>query len=216
MTPSLLQTLPVFAPAFVRALGTNLSLAADALALGFPVGVLLGMLCLPARTPDDTTVWRRLGARGAAAALALMRAAPAFVVMFVLLNALPTRWEVSAGGAVALSLAVYAAAFVADTALVAVMDWRSGARGGAVLFVLGLARAYFVMVLSSGFGAAIGVTEATAVTLRTLERLGTTSDRLLLIGGVVLVFVALRQSLYAAIFVVRRLVETHLLRDRAG
>lgn len=204
MTPALEEALMQFVPAFGHALRTNLSLASDALAIGLPAGLVLGWLCLPAAAPAAGSVPRRTAARLAGTVVALLRAAPAFVLMHVLLHALPARWAVSPGGAVSLALSAYAAAYVADNLLAALQDRRAGARGGGLLFAMGLARAYFVMVLSSGFGAAVGVTEATAVTLRTLEQLPATADRLWLIGGVVLVFIVLRQGVNATIFVVSR------------
>lgn len=212
MSEELLQTLPVFVPAFVRGLGTNLSLAANALAMGLPAGLLLAALRLPAAAQHIAPPWRRLAAGSAGVLVALLRAAPVFVVMHVLLDALPGRWAMSAQGAVALALAAYATAYVADNALAAICDWRAGAGGNALLllFLMGLARVFFVMVLSSGFGAAIGVTEATAATLRTLEQLPAVSDRLWLIGGVVLVFIALRQGVHATIFGVHRCLQKHL------
>lgn len=213
MSEELLQTLPVFVPAFVRGLGTNLSLAANALAMGLPAGLLLAVLRLPVTAAQHIAApWRRLASGSAGVMVALLRAAPVFVVMHVLLDALPGRWAMSAQGAVALALAAYATAYVADNALAAICDWRAGAGGNALLllFLMGLARVFFVMVLSSGFGAAIGVTEATAATLRTLEQLPAVSDRLWLIGGVVLVFIALRQGVHAAIFGVHRCLQKHL------
>lgn len=207
MTQALLQALPVFVPDFGRALLVNLAIAAQALAIGLPAGLLLGLLCCPAADPGAAPAWRRLAGHAAAGVVGLLRAAPAFVVMYVLLHALSAGWAVSAQSAVALALAAYAAAYLADHLLATLVDWRAGAHGGALLFVLGVVRVYFVMVLSSGFGAAIGVTEATAVTLRALERLPTFGDRLWLLAGVVLVFIALRQTVQAAIHGVRWLVE---------
>ncbi|RCW76441.1 hypothetical protein [Pseudorhodoferax soli] len=207
MTQALLQALPVFVPTFGRALLVNLEIAAHALAIGLPAGLALGWLCCPPAAPAAWPGWRRLNGRVAAGVVALLRAAPAFVVMYVLLHALSARWAVSAQAAVALALAAYCAAFLADHLLATLVDHRAGARGGVLLFALGVVRVYFVMVLSSGFGAAIGVTEATAVTLRALERLPTFGDRLWLLAGVVLVFIALRQAVQAAIHAVRWLVE---------
>lgn len=204
MTSALAQALPVFVPAFIHALVTNLALAADALALGLPAGVALGAMRLPAAGPRAGGRLHQLGARTAGVVVALLRAAPAFVVMQVLANGLPARWAVSAPAAVALALAAYAAGYVADNALAALADRRAGVRGVALPFLLGVARAYLVMVLSSGFGAALGVREATAVTLRALEQLPSAADRLWLIGGVVLAFVALRQAVYAAMLAVYR------------
>ena len=203
MSSALLQLLPPFAGQFRVAFGTNLALAGTALALGLPVGLALGLLRLPAVDSDAggrrRPRLRRAAARAASAMVALLRAAPTFVVMYVLLQLLPAQWPLSAPLAVAAALAVYAAAYVADNLLAMVCDQRAGARGGTLLFVMALARAWFVMVLSSGFGAAVGVTEATAVTLRALEQLPTLDDRLALVAVVVGVFVALRQALYAAI-----------------
>lgn len=205
MSPVLLELLPTFVPAFVRALGTNLWLAGQALAWGVPVGALLAALRLPPAAPRAATaVLRRAGRRGAALAVGLLRAAPTFVVMHFLLHALPLRWAIEPASAVALALAAYSAAYVADNALEALRDWRTGARGSALLFLMGLARAYFVMVLSTGFGAAVGVVEATAVTLRALVQLPTVGDRLALMALVVAVFVLLFQSVYAAIDAARR------------
>ncbi|MET0207859.1 MAG: hypothetical protein ABW220_02390 [Burkholderiaceae bacterium] len=210
MSAELLQMLPGFASAFLRGLGTNLSIAAYSLLLGLPIGSLLGALCLPAASPDDGRFFRRWGARMATGVIALLRAAPTFVVMVVLFHAVPARWALSGEGAVALALAGYVAAYVADNMVVTVLDARAGARGGQVLFLKGLARAYLVVVLSSGFGAALGVVEATTVTLRALEQLSATSDRLWLIGGVVLAFIALRQCVQGAINGLGRQLERRL------
>ncbi len=203
MNEALLQTLPGFAWDFGHALGVNLSLAGNAFAIGLPVGLVLGALRLPPAPPGIGGQFvcglRSTCARGAGLAVALMRAAPTFVVMYVLLEALPARWALSAPHAVALALAVYASAYVADSVLAALTDRQSTARSSALPFLMGLARVYFVMVLSSGFGAAIGVTEATAVTLRALEQLPTLGDRLALMAGVVSVFVVIRQMVFGAI-----------------
>ncbi|OWQ83818.1 hypothetical protein CDN99_25470 [Roseateles aquatilis] len=200
MTTELLQTLPVFAPLFLRGLLVNLTLAAQALMLGLPVGWMLGGLCR-LRQP----ALRRSAGSIARLLVALMRAAPAFVVMHVLLHARPARWAISAEQAVVLSLAAFAAAYVADQLRTRPSRSSARRRGNARLFLTGLVRVYVVMVLSSGFGAAIGVTDATAVTLRALAQLSTTSDRLWLIGGVVLVFFLLRQGIHGLIGLIARL-----------
>jgi ABC-type amino acid transport system permease subunit len=185
-----------FLPRFAAALGVNIGIAAWAV-LG---GLLLGLPLAAARLLPG------LSGRAAALLIALLRAAPTFVVMFFLLNALPhglslgplalamTPWL-----AVVLSLAVYATAYVSDNALDALQQWRLGERLAAVLFPMGLLRAFFVMVLSSGFGAAVGVVEATTVTLRQIEALEDNGQRLALMGVVVALYVLLFQSLYLLI-----------------
>ena len=119
----------------------------------------------------------------------------------------PWDWTMTPWLAVVLSLALYATAYVSDNALDAMQQWRAGAHGGALLFLMGLVRAFFVMVLSSGFGAAVGVTEATSVTLRAIDSLPELGDRLALMAVVMAIFVAIFQSIYAAIDALRR----HLL-----
>lgn len=195
------ELLPQFLPAFFAALGVNFSIAAAAVS----GGLLVGLPLAAARLSSGR------GGRAAAALVALLRAAPTFVVMFFLLNALPAQgalgpWQLvmSPWLAVTLALAVYASAYVSDNALVAWQQWREGSRAAALLFLMGLVRAFFVMVLSSGFGAAVGVIEATTETLRALEGLPALGDKLMLMSVVVLIFVAIFQGIYAAIDSLRR------------
>jgi hypothetical protein len=191
-----LQALPNFVPAFVQALGTNLRLAAQGFALGLPVGVALALLRWLALKPRQGLGGRLLqvGAGFAVVALALLRSAPAFVVMYFLAHAVPAAWAVSPQWAVAGSLAAFAAAYTADQLLESLVQGRAGVPP----LVSALVRAYAVMVLSSGFGAALGVQEATSMTLRTLEQLPTLADRLVLMGVVMAFYMALLQSLHAA------------------
>jgi len=129
------------------------------------------------------------GALGAAAAsiIALMRAAPTFVVMFFLLNAIPrdaalfgVPLALSGIMAVALSLLPYAAAYIADAGVEALEQLRRGSPLGSLLFLPNVTRAFFVLVMSSSAGAAIGVTEGITVILRQAEQLPTLDDRLAL------------------------------------
>lgn len=192
----MLDLLPVFIPAFFAALVVNFGIASCSVLGGLLFGLPLAALRLAGGG----------SARLAGALVVPLRAAPTFVVMFFLLNALPSTlalgpWTLAMTPwlAVVLSLAVYATAYVSDTALEALRQWRGGARGAALLFLMGLVRAFFVMVLSSGFGAAVGVIEATTVTLRAVEGLKSLGDRLLLMALVMLIFVAIFQCIYAVI-----------------
>ena len=65
---------------------------------------------------------------------------------------------------------------------------RAAARRiGAFLFLPNITRAFFVMVMSSSAGAAIGVTEGITVILRQAEQLSDFDDRLVLFAiGIVL------------------------------
>lgn len=183
-----------FLPRFVAALGVNIGIAASALACGLLLGLPLAVGCLLPGLPGRAT--RLL--------LALLRAAPSFVLMFFLLNALPQGlqlgpWELAMTPwlAVTLSLAVYASAYVCDNAVEALQQWREGSRLAAALLPMGLVRAFFVMVLSSGFGAAVGVVESTSVTLQQIEALDDPRQRLALMALVVGLYVLLFQAIYA-------------------
>ena len=201
MSSAVLQALPDFVPVFMQALGTNLRLAAQAFALGLPAGIVLALLRRPSVRRRGGAVGRlnRAGARLATVALALLRSAPAFVVMYFLAHAVPASWAVSPQWAVAGALAAFAAAYTADQWLESLSQWRAGSPAAVPLLLGALARAYCVMVLSSGFGAALGVQEATSITLRTMEHLPTLADRLVLLGVVMALYVALLQGLYAVI-----------------
>lgn len=192
----MLELLPHFVPAFFAALAVNFGIALASVLGGLGLGLPLAAGRLAG------------GATGRLAALVVvpLRAAPTFVVMFFLLNALPAHlalgrlsFVMTPWWAVVLALAAYATAYVCDNALDAMRQWRAGARGAALLFLMGLVRAFFVMVLSSGFGAAVGVVEATTVTMRALDALEDPGDRLALMALVTIIFVAIFQTLYLLI-----------------
>ena len=173
-----------FLPRFLGGVVVNFEIAGIAIALGLACGLLLAVARLYG------------GALGAAAAsiIALMRAAPTFVVMFFLLNAIPrdaalfgVPLALSGIMAVALSLLPYAAAYIADAGVEALEQLRRGSPLGSLLFLPNVTRAFFVLVMSSSAGAAIGVTEGITVILRQAERLPDLGDRLLLFAvGIVL------------------------------
>lgn len=189
-----------FAMSFLSGFGVNVGIAAWSLLLGLLIGVPLAWL----RTRKG-----RLG-RVASLLVSPMRSAPTFVVMFFLLNALPPRLglgsmelTVTPWMSVMLSLAVYACSYVADNAVPALKHLQAGEAGAALLFLPALARAFAVIVLSSSAGAAVGVVEATTVTLREIERAADGADKLIIMLGVTLFFIVTFQSLYAAIDVIR-------------
>jgi len=173
-----------FLPRFLAGMAVNFEIAAIALVIGLALGLLLAAGRLVGGMVTATTV----------SIISLMRAAPTFVVMFFLLNAIPRDatlfgmpFELSGVMTVALSLVPYSAAYVADAGVDSVKHLRAGATHGALLFFPNVSRAFFVMVMSSSAGAAIGVTEGIVVILREAERLPDFSDRLVLFAiGIVL------------------------------
>jgi len=185
---------PDFLPRLLAGMAVNFEIALIAIAIGLVLGLVLALL--------------RLG-RGvlglpAATVIGLMRAAPTFVVMFFLLNAIPRdatlfgiKINLTGMMAVAISLVPYSAAYVADNAAGALAQWRAGSHLGALLFLPNLMRAFFVLVMSSGAGAAIGVTEGIAVILRQAEQLPGLEDKLVLFAfGIALFGVPLQAAFY--------------------
>ena len=177
MNSAVIDMLPQLLPQLLTGMATNFEIAVVALLLGLVLGLLLIGLGLLGGVAG--------GASGAV--VGLMRAAPTFVVMFFLLNVIPRNatlfgvgLEVSGALAVALSLVPYSAAYVVDNGQAALLQLRRGSPLAALLFLPSLARAFFVLVMSSGAGAAIGVTEGIAVILRHAEHLPALDDKLLL------------------------------------
>ncbi len=184
-----------FLPRFMAGMAVNFEIAALALALGLGLGLLFAF----ARLSD-----RALFGAAAVSLIGVMRAAPTFVVMFFLLNAVPRDARLlglpialSGVTMVALSLVPYTAAYVADNAAQAVQQWRRGSALGALLFLPSVARAFCVLVMSSGAGAAIGVNEGIAVILRQAELLPSLSEKLVLFAvGVALFGIPLQAAFY--------------------
>ena len=203
MTPLIQRLSSDFLPLFLGGMAVNFEIAVIALAVGLALGLLLALARLGG------------GALGGASTsvIALMRAAPTFVVMFFLLNAIPrdatlfgAPFALSGVMTVALSLVPYSAAYVADAGVDAIRHLRGGSTPGALLFLPNITRAFFVLVMSSSAGAAIGVTEAITIILRQAEQLPTLGDRLVLFAlGIVLFGIPLQAGFAVMSFIQRRL-----------
>jgi len=200
LTGSLLTN---FLPAFLAGMSVNFEIAGIALALGLGFGLLLALARF------------RGGIAGAAAGLmvGLMRAAPTFVVMFFLLNALP-RGRLSGVMIVATSLVPYAAAYVADSGVDALRQLRAGSTLACLLVLPNIARAFFVLVMSSSAGAAIGVPEGIAILLREAQKLPSIGDMLILFVLGVVCFSIPLQAGFAAIRLLQRHLSRAALRNR--
>jgi ABC-type amino acid transport system permease subunit len=191
-----------FIPSFLAGMLVNFEIAGMALGLGLAAGGLLVMARL------------RGGFAGglSGSLVALMRAAPTFVVMFFLLNALPGSLALSGAMIVALSLVPYSAAYIADSGADALRQRRAGSHLASLLFFPNVMRAFFVLVMSSGAGAAIGVREGITVLLHQAERLPALGDKLVLFAiGVACFGIPLQIA-----FGLTRLVQRHLSRRAAA
>jgi hypothetical protein len=125
--------------------------------------------------------------------------------MFFLLNALP-RSGLSGVMIVAVSLVPYAAAYACDSGVDAIRQFRDGSTLACFLILPNIARAFFVLVMSSSAGAAIGVPEGIAVILHQAEKLPSIGDKLLLFAIGVACFGIPLQAGFAVI----RLIQRHL------
>jgi His/Glu/Gln/Arg/opine family amino acid ABC transporter permease subunit len=188
-----LDLLGWFLPAFFKGLAVNFELALWVLLGGLPIGAVLAFLQLRPGWTARLTGWL----------VAVLRAVPTFVVMFFLVNVLPGDFSVlgisltmSPKVAIVLALIIYMTAYVSDNGLDALRQLRMGSTVAALLFLMNLLRAFFVTVLSSSFGAALGVVEAVTITLRAIEAMPLVSDRLFLIGIVMLILTVCFQTIY--------------------
>ena len=197
------ERLAEFLPQLLAGMAVNFEIAGIAIVLGLGLGIPLAAMRMHGRHAG----------RIAASLIALMRAAPTFVVMFFLLNAIPREatmlglaLAMSGAAVVALSLVPYSASYVADGAVDAIREWRGGSHLGGLLFLPNLMRAFFVLVMSSGAGAAIGVGEGIAVILRHAERLPSLADKLILFAiGIACFGVPLQAGFFLMSLVQKRL-----------
>ncbi|MDP1752617.1 MAG: hypothetical protein Q8L22_24470 [Reyranella sp.] len=190
----------------------NFEIAAVALLIGLALGGLLALGRLGG------------GAVGAVATtlIGLMRAAPTFVVMFFLLNIIPRDATLFGIGVspsplmiVALSLVPYSASYVADNGAESLKQLRAGSPLGALQFLPNVTRAFFVLVMSSSAGAAIGVTEGIAVILREAVLLPALGDKLVLFAIGILFFGATLQAGFALMRLLQRHLGRLAMRDQA-
>jgi ABC-type amino acid transport system permease subunit len=130
-----------FLPKFLAGMVVNFEIAAIALVIGLALGLLLAAGRLSGGVMAAITV----------SIISLMRAAPTFVVMFFLLNAIPrdatlfgVPFVLSGVMTVALSLVPYSAAYVADAGVDSMKHLRAGTTHGAFLFFPNITRAFFV------------------------------------------------------------------------
>lgn len=200
-----------FLPHLLAGMGRDFAMAGMALAMGLVLGAPLAL------------IWARPGRMRLLpnAIVQLLRAAPTFVVMFFLLNILPHEVRVLGRGltitrqfTVALSLVPYSASIVAENGAEALLQWRLGSVLAASLLLPNLARTYFVLVMSSGSAAAIGVREGISVILRQADQFPTIKDRLWVFAIGVFVYGLILQSGFFVVMELRRHLADRVVRQR--
>ena len=189
----MLDFLQSFLPSFFGGLAVNFQSAICGMIGGLPLGLIFALLRLAGG----------VGGKVASGVVGLLRATPIFVVMFFLVNVLPSTLSIGSFSismspwlAVVIALIIFGSAYIADNAMEPIRELRKGSYRLVLLFIMSLLRVFFVMVLASGFGAAVGVIEATNITVRAVESLPNVSDRLMLIGIVIAIFTITFQTIY--------------------
>ena len=174
------QFIPILWAGFL----VNLEIGVAAVVIGTMVGVAL------------TLLRRRLSLlqRPIHLCIQLMQALPTYVTMFFVLTLLPddlALWgrPIESVTAVVLAQSVYMTSYVAEDAYEALEHWKRNDRDQALLFLPNLLRGFVVVVMSSGFGAAVGVSEAVSVTMHQAERFPALGDRILLFAVTITFFV---------------------------
>lgn len=192
----MIAALSAFAPQFLAGFLVNLEIGLGALAVGLACGLPLALLRRHLR-------WTR---PALSLLVRLMQAAPVYVIMFFLLHLLPKDASllgvpVAIDGlwAVILCLGVYLTAYVAENAQQALEHLARGELAPARLFFPNLLRGFSVALMSSGIGAAVGVSEAVGATLRQAERLPALGDKALLFLVVIAFFATLFSAANAMI-----------------
>jgi hypothetical protein len=178
-----------FLPELLLGFLVNLQVASGAVVIGLCVGLPLALLRY--RVPWTSRI--------AWPCVRLMQAAPTYAIMFFALSMSPREgslFGLPAAGliAVTLSQSVYLSAYIADNFYRALQHRHRHEREHALLFLPNLMRGFFVVVMSSGFGAAIGVSEAVSVTLREAGRLHALGQRLLLFAIAIGLFMAVYRA----------------------
>ena len=214
MSPLLQRLGGDFLPTFMAGMSVNFEIAALAVVIGLAAGL---PLAYARASSSRATIGLSLTLIG------LMRAAPTFVVMFFLLNVIPRDAELfgipialSGVMTVALSLVPYSAAYAADSGVEALQQWRRGSHVGALLFLPNMTRAFFVVVMSSGAAAAIGVTDGISVILRQAELLPSLGGRLVLFAIGIVMFGVPLQLGFAFIRWLQRALGSHMARKQTS
>lgn len=189
-----------FIPVLLRGFLADLWIAVATAGIGLAVELPIALLRLK-------VAWIRPALR---IVIRPLQAAPVYIVMFFLLNMLPDEVVILGrpmviGRVTVMMLAqcAYMIPYVAEVGFNALGRLAAGDRGQALLFLPNLLRGFNVVIMSSGFGAAIGVPEAVGVTVREAETLEHMSERVVLFLIAITLFVSFFS---AAHLLVQRLV----------
>jgi sensor histidine kinase YesM len=145
--------------------------------------------------------------------IGVIRAIPTFLLMICLLYLIPKQiviagssYSLSGFVIVVLSLIPYAVAYVFDNFSESIRQWRKGQMVTALQLLPNLSRMYFILIMSSSSGAAIGVNEGVTTLLHYATRVGSLQERLVLYAVGILFFGILMQTAFALINYLRAIM----------
>jgi ABC-type amino acid transport system permease subunit len=170
---------------FLDAFVTNITIGVLALAGGMLVGIPLAYL----RRASG------LGGRLAAGFVALLRASPVFVLMFLFVNVFGSTVTLSGlsdrdltYASLILALCAYSFSVVSDVVLDALEQRDAGNHQVVKLLIPNLFRIFSILVMATSVGAAIGVREAVFYSLGQMELLPHRAEKIWLMIFVILFF----------------------------
>jgi hypothetical protein len=193
----LFSFLPVgFIPDLLNGMKVNFQIASVILIVSLLIGGLLTLVSLMGGV---------IGV-GIALFIALIRAMPTFLAMICFLYLIPKQvviagstFSLSGFVLVILSLTPYGVAYVFDNFSESIRQWRRGQMITALQLLPNLSRLYFILIMSSSAGAAIGVTEGVTTLLRYASRIDSIQERLMLYAIGILFFGIVMQTGFALI-----------------
>jgi len=194
-------------PGFLLAFTINLQVGMLALLGGILVGLPLTWLCLRGGLIGKVSTFT----------IALMRAFPAFVLMFVLLNffseelqTVHTTLENFHKTILILALSTYSAAVISDAAKDSWYHYCRSERAEALLIIPNIFRIFTILVMASSLGAAIGVKEAVSYTLIQIDTMADPSDRIVTVFVVTIFFMLFFSTFrFALYWLVRRITSVN-------
>jgi hypothetical protein len=191
---------PDFMPALLGGMVVNFQIASLTLIASLLIGGLLTAVSLTGGFVAGTVTFL----------ISMIRAMPTFLVMISLLYLLPRQIQIagltlplSNISIVVLSLLPYGVAYVFDNFSESIRQWRRGQMVTALQLLPNLSRMYFILIMSSASGAAIGVTEGVATLMRYSNRVETVDERLMIFAVGIVLFGLVMQAGFALVNVLR-------------
>jgi len=200
----ILSVLPVgFIPDLLNAMKVNFQIASVILISSLLIGGVLTVVSLTGGVVGMLIDFL----------IGVIRAIPTFLLMICLLYLIPKQiviagssYSLSGFVIVVLSLIPYAVAYVFDNFSESIRQWRKGQMVTALQLLPNLSRMYFILIMSSSSGAAIGVNEGVTTLLRYASRLGSLQERLVLYAVGILFFGILMQTAFVLINYLRAIM----------